>query len=101
MALLRVSLDAAHRTAGLGDWRCDRRGAIVAGSEQTERPLRLVRRYGPVPINEVPRVVWASERGYLAVHDSATDTWHEIAYRDAPAVWQVAVRRRQDSHEGG
>jgi hypothetical protein len=75
-----------------GDWTCASCGVIVAGPDETERPWRLVRRYGPVPVPTQPRVVWGQARGYLAVHDPATDTWHEIAYRDAPAVWQAAVR---------
>jgi len=82
-----------------GDWTCGRCGVIVAGPEVTERLWQLGRRYGPVPLPDQPRVVWGQERGYLAVHDSATDTWHEIAYRDAPAVWQAEVRRRQSDHE--
>ena len=81
------------------DWTCDQCRAIVAGPTETERPWRLVRRYGPVPLPSLPRVVWGQARGHLAVHDPATDTWHEIAYREAPPVWQAAVRSRHRKND--
>jgi hypothetical protein len=82
-----------------GDWTCNRCSAIVARPEQTERTWQLAGRYGPCPVSTVPRVVWGQRRGYIAIHDSAADTWHEIAYRDAPAAWQAAVHRRRADPE--
>jgi hypothetical protein len=79
------------------DWTCDQCRAIVAGPAETERPCQLVRRYGPALVPELPRVVWGQAHGYIAVHDSATDTWHEIAYGDAPAVWRAAIRHRAEA----
>ena len=81
----------SHRPAW-GDWTCDRCRVIVAGPNLTERPWRRVRQYGPWPMSTAPRVAWGQGRGYIAVHDVAPGTWHEIAYRDAPAAWQAAVR---------
>lgn len=81
-----------------GDWVCAFCRAIVAGPEQTERPWRRERRCGPFPALEQPAVVWGRERGYLAVRDPHTGDWHEIAYCDAPAVWQAAVRTRRNSN---
>lgn len=82
-----------------GDWTCGTCGVIVAGPEETERPLRLVRRYGPEPLPERPAVCWGRERGYLAVSDPRTGEWHEIPYREAPGAWQAAVRRRRGTGE--
>jgi len=88
------SLSRTKRPAW-SDWTCDQCGVIVVTPRVTERPWKLVRRYGPVPLPSLPRVVWGQARGYIAVHDPVTDTWHEIAYRDAPVVWQAMVRRRR------
>lgn len=38
------------------------------------------------------QVRWGRERGDIAVQDPVTGEWHEMAYRDAPRVWQAAVR---------
>lgn len=78
------------------DWTCGQCGVIVAGPELTERPWGLIQRRAPVSGVGSPRVVWGQARGYLAVLDPATNTWHEIPYRDAPAVWQATVRRRNN-----
>lgn len=94
----------SHRPAW-DDWTCDQCRVIVPGPEETERPWRLVRRVSPSPVSgPAPRVVWGRERGYIAVYDSATDTWHEIAYQDAPAVWRAAIRKHRrgdDEHPTG
>ena len=55
-------------------------------------PFRLKKAADVLALTE-EQVVAA--RRYITVHHSATDTGHEIAYRDAPAVWHAAVRRRK------
>lgn len=81
-----------HREAW-GDWVCVFCRVIVAGPETTERPWRMVHRYGPFPGTGQPAVCWGRERGDLAVRDPYTGDWHEIPYREAPPVWQAAVRK--------
>jgi len=83
-----------HQRAAWGDWVCARCGVIVAGPDKTERPWRMRRRFGPFPCGGQPAVVWGSERGDLAVRDPHTGDWHQIPYREAPPVWQAAVRRK-------
>ncbi len=84
-----------RRRAEWGDWVCAFCRVIVAGPEMTERSWRASRRYGPFPGDGPPAVSWGRERGHLAVRDPHTGDWHEIPYREAPAVWQAAVRRRK------
>jgi hypothetical protein len=81
-----------RRRAEWGDWVCAFCRVIVAGPDQTEQPWQASRRYGPFPGTGSPSVVWGRERGYLAVRDPRTDDWHEIPYREAPPVWQAAIR---------
>jgi hypothetical protein len=76
-----------------GDWVCVFCHVIVAGPAGTERRWQKSRRYGPFPGADPPAVAWGRERGYLAVRDPHTGDWHEIPYREAPPVWQAAVRR--------
>jgi hypothetical protein len=84
-----------RRRAAWGDWVCAFCRVIVAGPDRTERSWQTPRRCGPFPGTGSPAVVWGRERGYLAVRDPHTGTWHEILYREAPPVWQAAVRRRK------
>jgi len=78
-----------------GDWVCAFCRAIVAGPAATERSWRTLRRCGPFSGDGQPAVTWGRERGYLAVRDPHTGDWHEIPYREAPPVWQAAVRRNR------
>lgn len=82
-----------RRRAEWGDWVCAFCRVIVAGPETTDRTWRMVRRCGPFPGTGSPDVTWGRERGHLAVRDPRTGDWHEIPYREAPPVWQAAVRR--------
>jgi len=84
-----------------GDWVCAFCRAIVAGPASTERSWRTLRRYGPFSGDGQPAVTWGRERGYLAVRDPHTGDWHEIPYREAPPVWQAAVRRGRASSSPG
>ncbi len=82
-----------RQRAEWGDWVCAFCRAIVAGPELTERPWRVRHRNPPFPGNGSPAVTWGRERGYLAVRDPHSGDWHEIPYREAPPVWQAALRR--------
>jgi len=87
--------DERRQRAAWGDWVCASCGVIVAGPDQTERPWRMRRQFGPFPCSGQPRVVWGSERGDLAVEDpQTTDVWHQIPYREATPVWQAEVRQK-------
>jgi hypothetical protein len=81
-----------RRRAEWGDWVCAFCRVIVAGPDKTEQPWCMARRYGPFPGTGQPSVSWGRERGYLAVRDPHSGDWHEIPYREAPPVWQAAVR---------
>jgi hypothetical protein len=78
-----------------GDWVCVFCHVIVARPAETEQRWQMSRRDGPFPGDSPPAVTWGRERGYLAVRDPHTGDWHEIPYREAPSVWQAAVRRNR------